>query len=352
MTRYAHAIANRRTGRSAERLVATATLRSIPSRVSLLSTSELTTSELRTASGPVGPDSVSPDLRPKAPEIPEEPTDVWSQLRDIGAKPGVVAYLKDLWAWRDFATTLALGELRSQNQDTILGQFWHLLNPMLLTLVYWLIFGVVLDVSRGVEGPYVPFLVIGVVVFNYTRTAVTSGARIIVKNRNLVQSVNFPRTLLPVGAMIEETISQVFAMVVMFLVVVGFGFLPTVHWLLVIPIMALQFLFSAGIGMATARLTFHFRDVQEVIPYLMRIWFYGSGVLFPVDGGRVEEMGATVQWLLRLNPMNAIIEITRDAVLYATIDPLTWVIALGWTVVIIVFGFWYFRAAEAEYGRV
>lgn len=302
-------------------------------------------------SGPVGPDTVPEPLRPKRPEVPDEPTKAWPDLRDIGAKPGILAYLRDLWAWREFTYTLAIGELRSQNQDTVLGQVWHLMNPVLLTAVYYLVFGVILDVSRGVDN-YIPFLIIGVIVFNYTRTAVSSGARMIVKNRNLVQSVNFPRTLLPIGSMIEETFSQFFAMLVMFGVLVLTGEYPTVHWLLVVPVMVIQFFFSAGIAMATARVTFHFRDVQEVIPYLMRIWFYGSGVLFPVDGERVEAMGPTVQLVLELNPMNAIIEAARDALMYETFDPRTWTIAVSWTLVITVFGFWFFRRAEAEYSRV
>jgi teichoic acid transport system permease protein len=284
------------------------------------------------------------------PDIPADPASVWPELRLIGDKAPLREYLRDVWDRREFALAVPLGEMKAQNQDTVFGQLWHLLNPLFLVAVYYLVFGVILDIHRGGVENYIAFLLVGVVTFDFTRTAMQSGSRMIVKNRALVQSINFPRTILPVSALIQETLSQFWAIGVMWVLLILTGVRPNWLWLLVVPILATQVMFNLGMGMLTARLTFHFRDVQQFLPYVLRIWFYGSGVLFPVNEQLIAN--ETLRMLLMLNPMWALIEIGRDAFLDGHADPRVWGLALGWSLAAMLFGFWYFRRAESEYGRV
>jgi teichoic acid transport system permease protein len=289
-------------------------------------------------------------LEPSPPEIPEDPAAMWPRLRRIGARDSLVHYLRDLWRWRNFIITVPLNDLRAQNQDTVLGQLWHLLNPLLLTGIYYMIFGVILGISRGGVDNYVAFLIIGVITFNYARTSMRTGASIIVRNRQLVQNISFPRAALPLSALIEECISHAFALAVMFLVVMTTGVRPSTTWLLVVPIIIVQTLMNLGLAMFVARFTFHFRDTQQFLPYVLRILFYISGVLIPLDG-RFEAM-PTALIFLRLNPIYIVIDISRDAFMYHTVDPQQWWLAIAWTTALFVGGFLYFRAAESEYGLV
>ena len=275
----------------------------------------------------------------------------------MGVKLPLRDYLRELWVRREFAITVPLSELRAQNQDTTLGQLWHLLNPLFLIGIYYFVFGIVLNVEdrRGVEG-YLSFLIVGVIVFNYTRSAMQSGARMIVKNRRLVQSINFPRAILPVSSVVSETVSYFYAIPMMLVLLLGTNLVtdttvvPTWTWLLLIPVIVIQALFNLGLSMATARFAFHFRDVQNFMPYVLRLWFYMSGVLYPINE---ELIGVTwVRRLLQTNPAWAIIEIARDALLYDRAVGWVWGLAVGWTLVVLLFGFWYFRQAESEYGRV
>ena len=289
-------------------------------------------------------------LEPRPPTIPADPVATWPHLRRIGARDSLVAYLRDLWRWRNFILTVPLNDLRAQNQDTVLGQLWHLLNPLLLTGIYYMIFGVILGISRGGVDNYVAFLIIGVIVFNYSRTAMRTGASIIVRNRQLVQNISFPRAALPLSALIEECISHTFALAVMFIVVATTGVRPSVTWLLVVPIVIVHTLMNLGFAMFVARFTFHFRDTQQFLPYMLRILFYVSGVLIPLDG-RFADMPRALTFL-RINPIYVVIDITRDAVMYDQINPSQWWLAIAWTTVLFVGGFLYFRAAESEYGLV
>ena len=296
-----------------------------------------------------------PDFEP-SPVVPSDLLARHPELRRVGTSLPLRDYLRELWIRREFAITVPLGELRAQNQDTSLGQLWHLLNPLLLIGIYYFVFGVVLEIeSRGGVDDYLPFLIVGIITFNYTRSSAQSGARMIVKNRRLVQSINFPRAILPVSSIVSETISHLYAIPVMLVLLLSTNLLddrlllPTWWWLLLVPITALQALFNLGIAMAVARFAFHFRDVQNLMPYLLRLWFYMSGVLYPI-GPLIET--DWIRGLLYANPAWSIIEIARDALLYERAVGWVWALAAGWTAAVLMFGFWYFRQAESEYGRV
>lgn len=290
---------------------------------------------------------------PEPLDLPGSPQEVWPDLRPIGVKLPMRAYLRELWRRRELAITVPLGELRANNQDTVLGQLWHLLNPLLLVGVYYVIFGVILQVEerRGMDvDDYLAFLIVGVLTFNFTRSSVQSGARMIVKNRRLVQTISFPRAILPASSTVAATVAHLYAIPVMFGLLLLTGARPTAWWLMIVPILITQTIFNLGISLATARFTFHFRDVQNLLPFLIRVWFYMSGVLYPINDELIPQTWLRV--LLELNPGYAIVKVSRDAFLDGQVVAASWAAALGWAVLALVAGFWYFRRAESEYGRV
>ena len=306
---------------------------------------------------PMTDESVDDPAARTSMDIPDHPTQEWPALRPIGAERRLKDYVRDLWERREFAFTLPLGELRAQNQNTVIGQFWHLLNPLMLVLVYWLVFDVFLQRGEAVGGDrsslfggenYVGFLVAGIIPYTYTAKAMQSGARMIVANRKLVQTINFPRAVLPLSALLTETIAMGPALLVMFVLLLATGEVLAWSWLLVIPAFLLQTVFNAGLAFYTSRMTFHFQDVQQLLPYLLRLAFYVSGIIFAID--QVPEPFKTI---LLLNPLNAFVNLYREATLETPGGgPLSWEIAAAWTVVIAISGFLYFRNAESEYGRV
>jgi teichoic acid transport system permease protein len=274
----------------------------------------------------------------------------WPHLRRVGARETLRDYFRDLWRWRNFLFTVPVNELRAENQNTLFGQLWHLLNPLMLALIYYVIFGMILGISRGGVENYSAFLIVGVIVFNYTRSSMRSGAKTIVRNRKLVQTISFPRAILPLSTMLKNVITHLFGITVMCVVVYATGARPTSMWLLLVPIVVLHTVFNLGLVLFTARFTFHFRDTQQFLPYALRIWFYISGVLIPIEKRFVKMPSA--REILQANPAYIIIDITRDALLYQRFDPVQWWTASAWAVVLAIAGFVYFRRAEHEYGLV
>lgn len=279
-------------------------------------------------------------------------------LIELGRRMPVRAYIRSIWDRREFALAVPVNELRAQNMDTVLGTLWHLLNPLLLVAVYWVVFGAILDISASerAEGlpdiPYVAFLAIGVFLFQYSQKCTIQGAKSIVGNVGLIRSMQFPRAILPLSAVIQETIALLPALGLMFAVVLVFGVPPNPLWVLIVPLVAIQAMFNLGAAFFVSRFTSYFRDLQNVLPYVFRLLFYLSGVIFPAERFLTEENGLDRYLIFfDLNPLYAFITAARDAILEGTVDVWRWTSMLVWTVVLLVAGFFYFRADEHRYGR-
>lgn len=267
----------------------------------------------------------------------------------IGVQPTLRGYLQEIWNRREFIATMSLGQLRAQNQNTVLGNLWHLLNPLLLAAVYYFVFGILFDAARTIDN-YPAYLVIGLLVYTFTGKAMNTGARAVVSNLPMMQAINFPRAVLPVSAASTETFAQVTALGAMLAIALITGVVPTATWVLIVPALVLHAVFNLGLAFITARATFHFRDVEQVIPYILRIWMYVSGVFFTADF--VDRHGnALLSVAFRLNPLWAFMQLNRDALLRNQFNWRYWALASVWAVLIALFGFVFFWWNETEYSR-
>jgi ABC-type polysaccharide/polyol phosphate export permease len=215
------------------------------------------------------------------------------ELYDVGAPLSVTDYLRALWWRRDFILLVPLGRLRAQTHSTVLGGVWHLLNPLLFAAVYYFVFGIIF---RG-----------------------------------------------------RDDIPNYAAFVVL---LTGESFAAT--WLLIVPILLLQCMFNLGLAMVIARLAFHFRDIQQFLPYLLRMWLYLSGIFYTLEF--VEQRLSDTRWLVtlfELNPIYAYAALVRAALLsdYA-VGGFEIAVAAVWAIGLVVGGFFFFRAREIEYSDV
>lgn len=283
-----------------------------------------------------------------SPMVAPPTANVASDLRDVHETQNFVPYLKALWARRGYIWFVSVNELRSRQMTTALGNLWHLLNPLLQILVYYLIFGIVLEgVSRGTDN-FVLFLTVGVLVFADIQRITTAGGSSIVNNRGILQAISFPRALLPLTAAITETLAALPNIFVIYLMAVLTGETPDARWLLLPLVMAIQFWFNLGCALLAARATTHFRDMQQILPFLFRILLYTSGIIFSVEAFTA---GRWYGFLFDINPIYCYISIARWTVLGGELAS-TWVLSASlWTVAVLFGGFWWFRRAEERYGR-
>lgn len=272
-----------------------------------------------------------------------------------GARPGLVEYVRQLWGRRHFVLAFSRARLVAQYSQAKLGQVWQVATPLLNAAVYWLIFGLILGAGREMpEGVYVPFLMMGIFVFTFTQSSVMAGVRAISGNLGLVRALHFPRAALPVSFSLQQLQQLMYSMVVVFVIAIGFGNYPRLSWLLVIPTLALQFVFNTGLAMIFARMGSKTPDLAQLMPFVMRTWMYASGVMFPI-GIYLKDHPQWISDVLLWNPVAIYMDLIRFALIddygASNLPPHVWLFAVGWAAVIGLGGFVYFWKAEERYGR-
>ncbi|MFD7614654.1 ABC transporter permease [Streptomyces sp. NPDC059828] len=276
-------------------------------------------------------------------------------LQVSGARPALPEYVRQLWSRRHFITAFATARLTAQYSQAKLGQVWQLMTPLLNAAVYYFIFGMLLKTSRHVSD-FVPFLVTGVFIWTFTANSITTGTRAISGNIGLVRALHFPRAALPIALALQQLQQLLFSMGALIVILMGFGQFPKASWLLALPALLLQALFNTGVSMGMARLAARTPDIAQLMPFILRTWMYGSGVMWSIHAvlkGR--HLPHAVELAIQCNPAAVYIDLVRfaliDSYTSAQLPPHVWVVALGWAVVFGVGGFVYFWKAEEQYGR-
>jgi teichoic acid transport system permease protein len=222
------------------------------------------------------------------------------------------------------------------------------LNPLLNAVVYFLIFGVILQTDRGVDN-YVAFLTIGVFMFGFSASAITTGSKAITSNLGLVRSLHFPRAVLPLTVVFTELIELLPALVVMCGIVLLTGEPITVDWLLFPVVVVLQWMFNTGCAFIAVRLVAWIRDVLNLIPLGLRFLRYASGVFFNIPAYlSASLLGAVMAY----QPLALYLTLARSTLMSENApDPVAWAFGIGWAVLFLVGGFLLFWQAEERYGR-
>ncbi|NHA68012.1 ABC transporter permease [Phycicoccus flavus] len=271
-------------------------------------------------------------------------------LASLSGRPGLRGYLAELWRRRQFVVTLSAAQSAAQYEKHRLGQLWSLLNPMLLIVSYFLVFGLLLRTNRGVEN-FIAFLSIGVVLFGVTASVISSGAKAITNNLGLVRALRFPRAALPVSVALSQLYTSwpAFALLVVLTPLTGEPF--TWHWLLFPLAVALQFVQLTGIALVAARVVNASRDLANFIPLIVRLMRYTSGVFFSISVF-ADRFPPLVGDVLLNQPFALQLELGRQALLAE--HPLalhSWLMGLGWAVGLLALGVVVFWRGEGTYGR-
>ncbi len=272
------------------------------------------------------------------------------RLQRVGARPGFVDYLIKVWDYRHFISYDARARVQSGNRRDRLGSIWLILNPVLNGLTYYLIFGLLLQTGAGIEN-FVGYLVIGIFLFQFSSRSITNGARSIQQNRAVIQAFSFPRATLPIAVNMRELFANIPVLIVMVLIVMV---LPpteevTWRWLLIVPALALQWIFNLGVGLILARIISKVNDVVHLLSFALRALMYASAVFYSYE--RFIDHPVLLQ-IVQLNPLFNVLDIVRDCLLYAQVPAWqSWAILASWAFGALAIGAVYFWRAEETYGR-
>src|SRR5271166_6439173 len=154
-------------------------------------------------------------------------------LRPSSQRPGLASYLAMVWQRRHFIVAYATARNVSMYTEARLGQLWQVLTPLLNAGVYYLIFGVLFQASKGVQH-YPAFLLAGVFVFAFTERSIVTGSNVMRANLQLIRALYFPRASLPLAYVMVELQQMLVGFVVLIPVMLVSGEPLTVYWFLLI----------------------------------------------------------------------------------------------------------------------
>lgn len=274
-------------------------------------------------------------------------------LTAAGRLPSLPEYTRHLWSYRHFIAAFANAKVTASLGSTRLGVVWQVLTPLINAGVYYVIFGLLINTGNEVKN-FVAYLCAGVFIFGFTQSVVQAGAQAITANMGLIRALHFPRASLPIAISLVEVRNLVASMVVLLSIMLITGEPLTVEWLMVFPVLLLQTIFNVGLALFVSRLGAKVHDIRQLIPYIMRIWMYGSAILYPVTFF-AERLHGWQLALVEANPMLIFIELIRhslmEGITLAGPPGRLWIEAVIWTVVVGIGGYVYFWRGEKGYGR-
>lgn len=271
-------------------------------------------------------------------------------MKRAGARAPLADYTRDLWRRRHFILEFSKATNASGYARSFLGQAWQVLTPLLNATVYYLIFGLLIGTRKGIPN-FLAFLVIGVFVFQFIQSSVTSGARSLQSYRSLARTLRFPRAVFPVSATSIALQHLLASLVVLVPIVLFTGEPLRLQWFAVIPVLAMQTMFCAGLAFIFARIGSKIPDVSQMLPFALRVWFYASGIMFSIPV--LTEHKPNLRAVLEANPATIYVDLYRDALMVSgpTQDIGQWIAAFLWGVGVLIAGYVFFWLAEESYGR-
>lgn len=221
-------------------------------------------------------------------------------LSDVWGSNVYVTQLRELYRYRSLTWNLVMRELKARYRGSVLGFMWSFLNPLLLILVYTLVFSINLRFEMARE--FVPYLISGLLPWLWFSSSLLESSGSILAGGNLIKKVLFPAEVLPIVVVISNFIHFLFSLPILLVFVFIFK-RPIGLSLMVVPvIMLLQMVFTIGLALLFSALCVHYRDIQHILGNLMTLWFFLTPIVYQPG-----QIPPKIQFGLNLNPVTPLI---------------------------------------------
>mgnify|MGYP005851584707 CR=1 FL=1 len=217
-----------------------------------------------------------------------------------------INYTKSIFG---IAFQLAKAEFKLRNEGSYLGIFWYLLNPVLTFILLYLVF---FDrLGADIEN-YAPYLLLGIIMFNFFQGATAEACTSIKNNNNILKSINFPRESLVLGAILRNIFSHFFEIILFFIIAVFFNvsFVGLIYYFL---ILLLFFVFVFGFSLILGSLCTYFFDLDNIWSFASRALWIATPIFYSI-GGQTRLFYANLA-----NPLYYFITAAREIVIYSNI---------------------------------
>lgn len=221
---------------------------------------------------------------------------------------GLLHHLAGLPSYWDLLLTLTVHRIKVRYKQSALGWLWALLQPLLLMLIFTVLFALTAPRMPSEGLPYTVFVYAAVLPWTFFSTAVGNGTNSLVSHTQLVTKIWFPREILPLSYVTAALFDFLIASSLLVALMLYHGVAPAPTIVFVVPIVALVAVLATALALALSALQVRFRDVGLAMPLLLQVWMFLSPVVYPYS-----QVPARFRWLYQLNPMVGPIEGFRRA---------------------------------------
>lgn len=222
--------------------------------------------------------------------------------------------LKELFQYKDLIAMFIKRDFKTMYKQTILGPLWIIINPLLTTIMYTIVFGNIANIPT--DGmPQIVFYMLGTTVWTYFSTCLTMTAYTFTANAGIFGKVYFPRLVTPISIVISRVINFAIQFILFicfatYYYIKGAPIHPNIY-ILITPFLLIQLAcLSLGFGVIISSLTTKYRDLSVLVGFGVQLWMYATPVVYPAS-----QIGGKLKTLMMLNPASPIVESFRYAFL-------------------------------------
>ena len=259
-------------------------------------------------------------------------------------------YWKDLWRYRELFYILSWRDLKVRYKQTVIGVVWSVLRPLLTMAIFTFVFGRIANFLPPEGVKYAVLVFAGLLPWQFFAAGLTEASNSLIGNERLISKVYFPRMIIPAASVITSLVDFFISLVLMFLLMLWFGTVPSINLILLPLFIIMAFFASFGVGLWLTALNVKYRDFKHVVPFLVQIGLYLSPVGFLSEKAK-EIIPEKFRLFYYLNPMAGVIDGFRWC-FFGNKTPIYWpgmFISLGIIILFLLIGVRTFRKMEKNF---
>jgi len=256
-------------------------------------------------------------------------------------------YWREVWRQRELFWILGKRDVMVRYKQTVLGVAWGVIRPLLTALVMVFAFGKIAKLEQDSSIPYILVVIPGVIIWLFFSQSLSQISNSIVGNGNLVSKVYFPRIIIPFSSLLVGLLDAMIAFAMFFAFCIYFQFLPGWHFFFAPIFLILAYLAAFGSGLFASVLNVKYRDIAQIIPFIVQFGYFISPVAYSSERVKTE------WWypIYNLNPVAGAIDGLRWCLLgdFAKFNWQSFIPMLIFVIISVLFSIWFFRKNENSF---
>jgi lipopolysaccharide transport system permease protein len=257
--------------------------------------------------------------------------------------------LREVWEYRELLYFLIWRDVKVRYKQTVLGMAWAIIQPFMSMVVFTIFFGKLARIAPDGDLPYSVWNYAALVPWTFFSNGMTGSGNSLVGSANLIKKVYFPRLVIPLAAVVSGTVDFLLAFIVLILMMLNYGVVPTANIIWLPLLLLLAFVTSLGVGLWLSAMNVMFRDVRYILPFLARMWMFVTPIVYP--SSLIED--DFLRAIYGLNPMAGVVEGFRWALLGLDTAPGPMIfVSAAVSFILLISGAFYFRRMEKTFADV